>query len=91
MAVVEESSGDEESNQCKMGTEVGEVASGLGGGDLARHEVKDENHGIEGLDEENKDTCSLVLGVQNSSVDEGVITSTRARAKHYRRGWAEKT
>ena len=54
-----------------MGTEVGDVATGLGGDDLARHEVRAENHGLEGLDKENKDTGSLVLGVQNSSVDDG--------------------
>ena len=48
-----------------MGTEVGEVATGLGGDDLERHEVRAENHGLEGLDKENRDTCSLVLGVPN--------------------------
>ena len=38
---------------------------------MANHEVRAENHGLEGLDKENKDTGSLVLGVQNSSVDDG--------------------
>ena len=51
--------------------EVEEVAIRLGADDLARHKVRAENHGLEGLDKENRNTCSLVLGVHYSSVDEG--------------------
>ena len=84
-AMVEESSDGEESNQCKTGMEVGEVATGLGGDDLSRHEVRVENHGLEGLDKENRDTCSLVLGVPNSSVDEGTDLVQSLQPEHVER------
>ena len=82
MAMVEESSGTEQSNQCKAGKEVGEVATGLGGDDLGRHEVRVENNGLEGLDKENRDICSLVLGVPNSSVDEGTDLVQSLQPEH---------
>ena len=49
---------------------------------MAHHKVRAENRGLKGLDKENRNTCSLVLGVQYSSVDEGTDLAQSLQPEH---------
>ncbi|KAL0009343.1 hypothetical protein SO802_010845 [Lithocarpus litseifolius] len=53
--------------------EVQEGVIELVGDDLAGHEDGAENHGLKGVDKDGRVSCSVDLGVQNSSLDEGLI------------------
>lgn len=62
--------------------EVVEGETGFVGDDLASSGDRDENHEIGGVDEESRDSCFLVLGVQNSSLNGGTDLVPSTQKEH---------
>ena len=72
--------GDGEDRNCtKPVMEVVGGDTGLVGEDWADSEIRVENHGTGDVDKENKDSCSLFLGAQNSCLLEGTDLALATR------------
>ena len=72
----------EDRNRTKMVMEIVGGATGLVGEDWADSEIRIENHGIGDMDEENKDSCSLFLGAQNSCLPKGIELAPTTHEEH---------
>lgn len=75
--------GDEEDRNCtKMVMEVVGGAIGSVGEDWADSEIRGENQGTRVVDKENKDSCFLFLGAQNSFLPEGIELAPATHEEH---------
>ena len=81
-AEVNETGGGKDSYPNKTVMEIGGGATRLVEAEFASHEDRAENHGLRDVDKENRVSCSIDLGVHNSSLDVGIDLGPAIHKEH---------